>query len=93
MQKSYPTAKIANPLRIDFNKLALLYPPFRPHVLLLNYRVVSSFVHQESLVALATAILHCCLDLKWTCPDNNLCPRIPSRINYLLWVHLHTEIG
>jgi len=23
---------------------------------------------------------------KWDCPINNLCPRIPSRVNYILWL-------
>ncbi len=26
-------------------------------------------------------------DLKWSCPFQNLCPRIPSRLNYLLWIN------
>jgi len=24
--------------------------------------------------------------LQWDCPFSNLCPRIPSRYNYLVWV-------
>ena len=28
---------------------------------------------------------------EWDCPVTNLCPRIPSRVNYLLWLSIHME--
>jgi 23S rRNA (adenine1618-N6)-methyltransferase len=32
-----------------------------------------------------------CFNLLWECPQANLCPRIPSRLNYLIWIDLQIK--
>ena len=76
---------------VDFNKLALLEPALRPHLLILNHRVLCPFTHQPLLILLAKTIMAHLFQLKWHCPPSNLCPRIPSRVNYLLWVWLQMQ--
>lgn len=80
--------RLVNNFTIDFNKLALLEPALRRDVLILSHRVVCNFATQHSLIALTRAIMRHVFALEWTCPPGNLCPRIPSRLNYLLWLHL-----
>jgi 23S rRNA (adenine1618-N6)-methyltransferase len=58
-------------------------------VIILNNRVVWNFSSQQSLIRLTQAIMKHIFRVHWTCPPSNLCPRIPSRINYLLWLHIH----
>ena len=44
------------------------------------------------MVILTKAILRHCLGVQWwNCPHKNLCPRIPSRLNYLLWLNLQLK--
>jgi 23S rRNA A1618 N6-methylase RlmF len=33
--------------------------------------------------------MKCIFNINWTLPTHNLCPRIPNRLNYLLWVNYH----
>ena len=39
------------------------------------------------MIALTEAIMNHLFKFQWKCPSNNLCPRIPSRVNYLLWIY------
>ena len=32
-----------------------------------------------------------CFNLEWDCPIDNLCPRIPARLNYLVWINLQVK--
>jgi len=80
--------KMNNPFVFDFHKLACLEPELRQYVLVLNYRTVCNFKDQRSLVAVTKATLKHYFNVQWSCPPSNLCPRVPSRLNYLLWVHL-----
>lgn len=80
--------RLVHSFHVDFNKLALLEPALRPHLLILNHRVVCPFTQQPLLILLAKTILRHLFQLHWHCPPHNLCPRIPSRVNYLLWVSL-----
>lgn len=71
----------------DFHKLACLEPELRPYVLILNCRTVCNFKNQSSLITLTKAIMKHCFGLSWNCPPANLCPRVPARLNYLLWAN------
>lgn len=55
--------------------------------MILGYRTVINFKDQTSLIVLAEAIMKCIFGIDWSCPPKNLCPRIPNRLNYLLWVY------
>jgi 23S rRNA A1618 N6-methylase RlmF len=79
--------KIVNRLVFDFHKLACLEPELRPYVLILNCRTVCNFKEQKSLIVLTKAIMKHCFGVQWMCPMENLCPRVPARLNYLLWVN------
>lgn len=93
VNEEYETVRLVHNFHIDFNKLALLEPALRPHLLILNHRVVCPFTQQPLLILLAKAIMTHLFNLKWHCPPGNLCPRIPSRVNYLLWVWLQIQEG
>lgn len=78
---------LANSFRLDFHKLALLSPTLRQHILILDGRSVINFKNQQSLIELTSCIMRHIFQYQWSCPEDNLCPRIPSRLNYLLWIH------
>lgn len=61
------------------------------NVVILNHRVVWNFTTQESLIKLTKALMKHIFHYEWDCPVTNLCPRIPSRVNYLLWLSIHME--
>ena len=88
LEKKYENQRLRNPFIFDFHKLACLEPALRPYVLILNQRTVCNFKEQNSLIAVAQAIMKHYFKVKWEIPPENLCPRIPARLNYLLWVYL-----
>jgi hypothetical protein len=45
--------RLVHSFHVDFNKLALLEPSLRPHLLILNHRVVCPFTQQPLLILLA----------------------------------------
>lgn len=92
LHHSFSNIIIANDLQIDFNKLALLHPELRPHIFILGGRTVINFKNQSSLIVLNQAIMKHVFGLNWNCKIENLCPRIPSRVNYLLWINLHSNV-
>ena len=89
--KEYENNVLSNPFIFDFHKLACLEPSLRPFVFILNGRTVCNFKEQNSLIAVTKAILKHCFKIEWKCPYKNLCPRIPARLNYLLWLHLELK--
>lgn len=44
------------------------------------------FNRPEALLCLTSVLMNYLFQLRWTLPVNHLCPRVPSRINYLIWV-------
>ncbi|KAJ8591203.1 S-adenosyl-L-methionine dependent methyltransferase [Rhizopogon salebrosus TDB-379] len=71
----------------DFTDLARHYPPLRPHVFI-NH-TGSSTINFKSLPAqrrLTEALCHRDYGLSLTLPDDRLCPPIPNRLNYVLWL-------
>ena len=91
LQKEYTNFKLSTNLIFDFHKLACLEPALRPYVLILNNRTVCNFKDQQCLIALNKAIMKFCFNYDWNCPEANLCPRIPGRLNYLLWIRLNLK--
>ena len=87
-EEEHRVEKLGNPFVFDFHKLACLEPQLRPYVFVLNHRTVCNFKDQKSLVAVTKAILKHYFHIQWDCPPLNLCPRVPSRLNYLLWIYL-----
>ncbi|OAX37931.1 S-adenosyl-L-methionine dependent methyltransferase [Rhizopogon vinicolor AM-OR11-026] len=71
----------------DFTDLARHYPPLRPHVFI-NH-TGSSAINFKSLPAqrrLTEALCHRDYGLSLTLPDDRLCPPVPNRLNYILWL-------
>ncbi|KAG2137497.1 S-adenosyl-L-methionine dependent methyltransferase [Suillus clintonianus] len=71
----------------DFADLARRYPPLRPHVFI-NH-TGSSTINFKSLPAqrrLTEALFHLDYGLSLTLPDDRLCPPVPNRLNYVLWL-------
>ncbi|KAG1750352.1 S-adenosyl-L-methionine dependent methyltransferase [Suillus paluster] len=72
---------------LDFADLARRYPPLRPHVFI-NH-TGSSTINFKSLPAqrrLTEALFHLDYGLSLTLPDDRLCPPVPNRLNYVLWL-------
>ncbi|KAG1835414.1 S-adenosyl-L-methionine dependent methyltransferase [Suillus subalutaceus] len=71
----------------DFAELARRYPPLRPHVFI-NH-TGSSTINFKSLAAqkrLTEALFRLDYGLSLTLPDDRLCPPVPNRLNYVLWL-------
>ncbi|KAJ1630946.1 hypothetical protein T492DRAFT_613302, partial [Pavlovales sp. CCMP2436] len=74
----------------DFAELSAAFPalgafcrPSRPgsaHALTINWR------DARALRALTAALLACTFGVQWSLPEGHLCPTVPSRLNYLLWL-------
>ncbi|KAG1816718.1 S-adenosyl-L-methionine dependent methyltransferase [Suillus subaureus] len=71
----------------DFTELARRYPPLRPYVFI-NH-TGSSTINFKSLPAqkcLTEALFRLDYGLSLTLPDDRLCPPVPNRLNYVLWL-------
>ncbi|KAJ7778097.1 S-adenosyl-L-methionine dependent methyltransferase [Mycena metata] len=77
-----------NPYTIppDFRELAQAYPPLQP--CLISYSGGSSidFQNEVSQRRLTEALLHRDFGISLDLPLNRLCPPVPNRLNYVLWV-------
>lgn len=71
--------------RHDFNMLAKLYPQLKQHLLVFYGKTTVDFQKPEALLCLTSVLMHYLFGVKWTLPERHLCPRVPSRINYLTW--------
>ncbi|TFK66978.1 hypothetical protein BDN72DRAFT_799475 [Pluteus cervinus] len=78
----------------DFEVLAAVYPPLKPHLkytgrkLTLDQmnKTTIDYNDQEAQRRLAEALLRYTFKLHLTLPPNRLCPPIPNRLNYILWL-------
>lgn len=70
----------------DFVALARLYPPLRPYVFLTHTGPSIDFKNPIAQRHLTEALLHIDFDISLSLPDNRLCPPIPNRLNYVLWI-------
>ncbi|KAK9453160.1 hypothetical protein V1511DRAFT_505806 [Dipodascopsis uninucleata] len=68
---------------IDFHELSDEFSELRPF---LNDHNCIDFKDTNAVCALTKAILKRDFDISITLDPNRLCPRIPNRLNYLLWV-------
>lgn len=72
----------------DFDNLVAKYPPLEPFVFVNEYDTKTiKFANREAVKALNTALLKAHYGIAyWNIPDNNLCPPVPGRLDYLLHV-------
>lgn len=67
----------------NFQRLAALYPDFALHV---SREGKLDFNDPAALLSLTKTLLLNDFKLDWEIPLTRLCPAVPNRINYLLWV-------
>ena len=75
--------------RPDFAALAALYPAFGAFVCSgADGRATLAWSDPQALVELARVLLKHDFGIEWTLPAQgaNLCPTVPSRLNYLCWI-------
>jgi 23S rRNA (adenine1618-N6)-methyltransferase len=68
---------------VDFTALALQYPDFAKR---LKSNRQLDFSDPESVRQLTKALLHRDFDLSIDLPDNRLCPPVPNRFNYIVFI-------
>lgn len=73
----------------DFESLAQAYPPLRPHVIRAPEDGFSTInFHDETAQRrLTQALLFRDFDIQLEIPDDRLCPPVPNRLNYVLWLY------
>ncbi|KAM5539796.1 hypothetical protein V8D89_006609 [Ganoderma adspersum] len=77
-----------NPYRSppDFQLLAEAYPPLQKHIITTTKGATIDFKDEKSQRRLTEAILHQDFGLKLDLPPDRLCPPVPNRLNYILWL-------
>ncbi|KAF9260061.1 S-adenosyl-L-methionine dependent methyltransferase [Marasmius fiardii PR-910] len=68
----------------DFRQLAVSYPPLK-HFLQPHPNCID-FQDEEAQRCVTEALLHRDFDLEVQLPRNRLCPPVPNRLNYILWI-------
>ncbi|KLO08027.1 hypothetical protein SCHPADRAFT_624344 [Schizopora paradoxa] len=72
---------------LDFENLAESFPPLSVHLLKTqDGRPVIDFKSVEAQRRLTEALLHRDFGLKLSVPAGRLCPAVPNRLNYILWI-------
>lgn len=79
-----------NPSRkdYDFDNLVAKYPPLKEFVFVNEHQTNTiKFADHEAVKALNTALLKAHYGINyWHIPENNLCPPVPGRLDYLLHI-------
>ncbi|KAF8359872.1 mett-10 [Pristionchus pacificus] len=71
----------------DFARLCAAHADLRPHCkLVANGKVHLDFADDAAVRALTRALLKQDFALDVDLPSGSLCPRVPQRLNYLLWI-------
>ncbi len=72
----------------DFDRLVDKHPPLKQFVFINDYgNKTIKFGDKEAVKALNTGLLKTYYGLSyWDIPQNNLCPPIPGRLDYLLYI-------
>ncbi|KAI0283555.1 hypothetical protein BC826DRAFT_920462 [Russula brevipes] len=72
----------------DFETLAQGYPPLRPHIIhaVENAPPTIDFHDETAQRRLTQALLYRDFDIKLEIPRDRLCPPVPNRLNYILWL-------
>ncbi|EJD04864.1 uncharacterized protein FOMMEDRAFT_153997 [Fomitiporia mediterranea MF3/22] len=73
---------------IDFVSLAKIYPKLKPFLLKPSGADVSTidFKNVEAQRCLTEALLWRDFQVKFSLPEGRLCPPVPNRLNYILWL-------
>ncbi|KIY62376.1 hypothetical protein CYLTODRAFT_438918 [Cylindrobasidium torrendii FP15055 ss-10] len=71
-------------VQVNFDALSDAYPPLRKH--LSGSKRIIDFKNDASLRCLTQALLHRDFKLSLELPDDRLCPPVPNRLNYVLWI-------
>ncbi|KAF7351364.1 S-adenosyl-L-methionine-dependent methyltransferase [Mycena sanguinolenta] len=77
-----------NPYRTppDFCKLAEAYPALTPCIISYSGGFSIDFKNETSQRRLTEALLHRDFEISLNLPLNRLCPPVPNRLNYVLWI-------
>ncbi|OBZ66401.1 putative methyltransferase-like protein C27D7.08c [Grifola frondosa] len=77
-----------NPYRTppDFVALAAAYPPLQPHLIQTANGATINFMDDAAQRRLTEALLHHDFRLSMTLPNDRICPPVPNRLNYVLWI-------
>ncbi|KAJ7741984.1 S-adenosyl-L-methionine dependent methyltransferase [Mycena maculata] len=77
-----------NPYRIapDFRELAKAYPSLEPCIIFSGGGVTIDFKDEISQRRLTEALLHRDFGISLNVPENRICPPVPNRLNYVLWI-------
>ncbi|KAI0633926.1 hypothetical protein C8Q77DRAFT_1055507 [Trametes polyzona] len=70
----------------DFAALASAYPPLQPHIIRTCTGATIDFKSETAQRALTEAILWRDFSVRISLPPARLCPPIPNRLNYILWL-------
>ncbi|KAI1790020.1 S-adenosyl-L-methionine dependent methyltransferase [Ganoderma leucocontextum] len=70
----------------DFQVLAEAYLPLQKHIIATAKGATIDFKNEGSQRRLTEAILHRDFGLKLDLPPDRLCPPVPNRLNYILWL-------
>ncbi|KAI0824476.1 S-adenosyl-L-methionine dependent methyltransferase [Trametes gibbosa] len=71
----------------DFLALARAHPPLTPHIIRTPNGPTIDFKNDASQRALTEAILLHDFAIRVSLPPTRLCPPVPNRLNYILWLH------
>lgn len=83
MMTSRPLSRDFYTQDVDFTALALQYPSFARR---LKSNKQLDFSDPESVRQLTKALLHRDFNLHIELPEDRLCPPVPNRFNYVLWI-------
>jgi len=73
--------------KYDFDRLVKDYLPLKQFVFVNNYSTKTiKFGDRNAVKALNTALLKSYYGIIWNIPEDNLCPPIPGRLDYLLHI-------
>ncbi|KAI0665371.1 S-adenosyl-L-methionine dependent methyltransferase [Trametes maxima] len=70
----------------DFSALAEAYPDLKPHIISTPKGVTIDFTDEASQRRLTEAILARDFRIAVELPPGRLCPPVPNRLNYILWI-------
>ncbi|KAI0640491.1 S-adenosyl-L-methionine dependent methyltransferase [Trametes meyenii] len=80
----HPRNPYSNPP--DFSALAEAYPDLKPHIISTQNGVAVDFTDEASQRRLTEAILSRDFGISIELPLGRLCPPVPNRLNYILWL-------
>ncbi|KAI0687801.1 S-adenosyl-L-methionine dependent methyltransferase [Cerioporus squamosus] len=70
----------------DFLALSEAHPALKPYLITTPHGTTIDFKNETAQRRLTEAILHRDFELKMVLPPGRLCPPVPNRLNYILWL-------